>query len=232
MKIASASRRAWHGMQADCCRKPPPVSERGFQEKQTRVKSASKSSSQPAQQYSTQSSYRPRALLQETNRKKSCVIQQDKPQSARGPQQLLGARRYASEATPQQAAAEAHHAGPADLNGQRFVVATSSYTEAGTSQGPLQAEARQLRDLLIDATGRNPAKQRQIAWAAQEGGAEEEEEWLRRLDWAASPASSSRNTFVTGELGLSMKSTYLPCLTLFFGDGLLLHQSSEILQKT
>lgn len=76
---------------------------------------------------------------------------------------------------------------------------SASTAEGSTSQKPLQMQARELEALLIDGTGRNPGKQRQISWSDQEGGAEEEEQWLHRLEWAATQASSSRKTVLAGE---------------------------------
>lgn len=112
--------------------------------------------------------------------------------------QRLKARGYASQAASQPATADVPYTDPMSSMRQQSTILTPLYTEASTSQEPFRAQADQLRELLIDATGRNPDKQRQIAWAAQEGGAEEEEEWLKRLEWAASHASGSRSTVVTG----------------------------------
>lgn len=76
---------------------------------------------------------------------------------------------------------------------------SASTAEGSTSQKSLQVQARELEALLIDGTGRNPGKQRQISWSDQEGGAEEEEQWLHRLEWAATQANASRKTVVAGE---------------------------------
>lgn len=107
-------------------------------------------------------------------------------------------RAYASAASDASASTSTFHSaapvtGLSEVNSQKGDGITSD-----KSLAPLEAQAQDLLSLLIDGTGRNPGKQRQISWADREGGAEEEEEWMKRLDWAAKQGLPSRNTVVAG----------------------------------
>jgi hypothetical protein len=112
-------------------------------------------------------------------------------------QRYVGSRAYASEAARRIDTEPLHPAEGAQMvSATALSPAAISTSEASTSQLPFQVQARGLQTLLIDATGRNPGKQRQLSWADQEGGAEEEEQWIQRLEWAANQDSQSRRSTV------------------------------------
>jgi hypothetical protein len=143
------------------------------------------------------SNLRPR--LHEPGRPKSKLVSNHR---------YLAVRSYASEVSIRTADEPVHLDGH-QAGAETVVLSTTTPSEASTSQQPLQEQARQLQALLLDATGnRNSGKQRQISWSDQEGGAEEEEQWMQRLEWAANQALVSRSTVVTSGFILQMQLHY------------------------
>lgn len=92
-------------------------------------------------------------------------------------------RAYASLATSSSSSSlseQWQQAGPStsSLTPSRNLSASSAAVETQA----LAVIARDLLNLLITATGKTPGKQRLVAWPDTEGGPDEEEEWVRRLE--------------------------------------------------
>jgi hypothetical protein len=110
-------------------------------------------------------------------------------------------RYYATEATSQSTSTAVPVHETSTIEGS--LTSHSSVTPTQQAGSSLNGLAINLQSLLIDSTGRQPGKQRQVAWPDSEGGAEEEQEWLKRLQWAGNQRpvfdAERRKTVVTSE---------------------------------
>ena len=206
MRATGLSRRAILGLDPGQHKSPLAVLGQARPPKHAPAAAAASTSSQTARGLTTcAASSSSRASNEEYSRSKHRLSEPGRPNSKSVPKhRYLAVRNYASEATVTPAA-EPVHLNSHQASSDTMLLSTSSPSEASTSQQTLQEQARQLQALLVDATGsKNSGKQRQISWSDQEGGAEEEEQWYHRLEWAANQALSSRSTVVTSKFILQV----------------------------